>query len=95
MAIAKRKEHGAESWVLLLGLVRAFDRVPSAQGVAVGYHEEIWISAQVHENIDQVTYRAQGELQYAWCRERSIFHHMGSSRVICLGLIYLIFILLQ
>ena len=28
MAIAKRKEHGAESWVLLLDLVKAFDRVP-------------------------------------------------------------------
>ena len=28
MAIAKRKEHGAESWVLLLGLVRASGRVP-------------------------------------------------------------------
>ena len=27
MAIAKRKEHGAESWVLLLDLVKAFDRV--------------------------------------------------------------------
>ena len=28
MSIAKRREHGAETWVLLLDLVKAFDRVP-------------------------------------------------------------------
>jgi hypothetical protein len=28
MAIRKRKEHGLETWVLLLDLVKAFDRVP-------------------------------------------------------------------
>jgi len=28
MAIKKRREHGLETWVLLLDLVEAFDRVP-------------------------------------------------------------------
>jgi len=28
MAIKKRREHGLETWVLLLYLVKAFDRVP-------------------------------------------------------------------
>ena len=28
MAIRKRKEHGCETWLFLLDLVKAFDRVP-------------------------------------------------------------------
>ena len=35
MAVKKRREHGMETWVLLLDLVKAFDRVPSAKIVAV------------------------------------------------------------
>jgi hypothetical protein len=34
-AIRKRKEHGMETCVLLLDLVKALDRVPSPEGVAV------------------------------------------------------------
>ena len=41
-AIKKRSEHGLESWVLFLDLVKAFDRVP--RKTVMGYSIEVWSS---------------------------------------------------
>ena len=47
MALKKRREHGLESWVLFLDLVKAFDRVPRE---ALGSTEKVWSSCKNHHS---------------------------------------------